>query len=99
MCQRQMRAEQAPTYCRRGSLLRATSRFKAPINGHQPDFDFGAAIQEKDEMIWGLRQNNCANVSEALEGVEFLEARASPRLLAPDTLSFPHLLPTRPLLL
>ena len=55
------------------------SKFKALANGHRPEFDFRAAIQEKDELVSALRQTNYARVLEALDGVTFLAAR--PRII------------------
>ena len=52
------------------------SKFKALANGHRPQFDFRAAIQEKDELVSALRQSNYARVLEALDGVIYLEGEA-----------------------
>ena len=52
------------------------SRFVALQNGHEPSFDFEAAIQEKKEIVTALRHSNYSNVLEALDGVDFLEAQA-----------------------
>lgn len=52
------------------------SNFKAVSTGHRPDFDFKAAIQEKDDLVAALRQSNYRNVLEGLETVTLLEAKA-----------------------
>ena len=52
------------------------SKFKALANGHQPAFDFRAAIQEKNELVGALRHRNYAQVLDALEGVSFLKGEA-----------------------
>jgi len=57
-------------------------RFKALQNGHKPDFDFAAAIAEKDEIVASARQSNYINVVDSLENVTYLEGRA--RFTSPD---------------
>ena len=52
------------------------SNFKAVSNGHQPDFDFKAAIQEKDDLVAAFRQSNYRDVLDGLETVTLLEAKA-----------------------
>ncbi|MFQ5860299.1 MAG: mercury(II) reductase [Dehalococcoidia bacterium] len=52
------------------------SKFKALANGHQPLFDYRAAIQEKDELVAALRSSNYLDVLGALPGVTYLEGRA-----------------------
>jgi mercuric reductase len=53
------------------------TRFRALGNGHDPHFDFKAAIEEKNDLVAALRQSNYQKVLAALEGVTFLEAHAS----------------------
>ena len=50
--------------------------FNALGNGHKPSFDFGVAIDEKDEIVASARQSNYINVVEALENATYLEGRA-----------------------
>ena len=52
-------------------------RFKALLNGHEPAFDFAAAIAEKDEIVAGARQRNYVNVLDSLDGVTYTEGRAA----------------------
>ncbi len=58
------------------------SRFKALQNGHESQFDFETAIQEKNELIAVLRQSNYTNVLENLDGVTLVEAKA--RFVGPN---------------
>ena len=51
-------------------------------NGHKPQFDFRAAIQEKDQLIGALRQSNYQKVLESLDSVTFLEGYA--RFVGPN---------------
>ncbi len=51
-------------------------RFSALLNGHDPAFDFAAAISEKDEIVAAARQSNYINVVDFMEGVTYLEGRA-----------------------
>ena len=52
------------------------SQFKALQNGHQPQFDFKAAIEETNEVCVAMRQGNYVNVLENLDGVTLVEASA-----------------------
>ena len=58
------------------------SNFSAISNGHRPDFDFKAAIQEKDDLVAALRQSNYRNVLDGLDTVTLLEAKA--RFVGPN---------------
>ena len=51
-------------------------RFRALGNGYQPDFDFLAAMREKDELVATARLSNYSNVLKALENVTLVEAKA-----------------------
>jgi mercuric reductase len=51
-------------------------RFEALKNGHEPCFDFAAAIREKNQMVAAARQANYISVLEHLEGVSLVEAKA-----------------------
>ena len=51
-------------------------RFRALQNGHKPDFDFAAAIAEKDEVVASARQGNYINVVDSMEHVTYMEGRA-----------------------
>jgi len=57
-------------------------RFKALQDGHAPKFDFKTAIQEKDDLVAGLRQRHYVDVLANLDGVDYLEARG--RLVGPS---------------
>ena len=56
--------------------------FKALGNGHQPAFDFAAAIAEKDEIVASARQSNYINVVESMAGITYREGRA--RFVSPN---------------
>lgn len=56
-------------------------RFQALKNGHQPSFNFQAAMEEKNALVTALRERNYGRVVAALDGVTYLEARA--RFVAP----------------
>ena len=53
------------------------SRFDALRNGHKPSFDLAAAVAEKDEIVASARQSNYINVVDSLDGVTYLEGRAT----------------------
>jgi mercuric reductase len=53
------------------------SRFDALRNGHAPSFDLSAAVAEKDEIVASARQSNYINVVDSLDGVTYLEGRAT----------------------
>ena len=53
------------------------SRFDALRNGHMPSFDLAAAVAEKDEIVASARQSNYINVVDSLDGVTYVEGRAT----------------------
>ena len=50
-------------------------RFEAVRNGHSTTFNFEAAIQEKDNLVGGLRESNYTRVAEGL-GLPVIEGKA-----------------------
>lgn len=52
-------------------------RFQALKNGHQPSFNFRAAMEEKNALVAALRESNYGRVVAALDGVTYLEAKAT----------------------